>query len=93
MTTMKRMHVIISGRVQGVLFRARTRETASALKLTGWVRNLHDGSVEAVFEGEDKNLESMLDWCRHGPPHAIVNNVDAAEEPYTGEFRDFRITY
>jgi acylphosphatase len=63
------------------------------LKLTGWVRNLHDGSVEAVFEGDDKNVESMLEWCRHGPPHAIVNNVDAAEERYTGEFRDFRITY
>ena len=93
MTTMKRMHVIISGRVQGVFFRARTRETAVALKLTGWVRNLHDGSVEAVFEGDDENVESMLEWCRHGPPHARVNNVDAAEERCTGEFRDFRITY
>ncbi|HEX7534066.1 MAG TPA: acylphosphatase [Syntrophales bacterium] len=93
MTVMKRMHVIISGRVQGVFFRARTRETALALKLTGWVRNHHDGSVEATFEGDDKHVESMLEWCRKGPPHAIVNNVDAAEEPYTGEFRDFRITY
>jgi acylphosphatase len=93
MTAMKRMHVIISGRVQGVFFRARTRETAVALKLTGWVRNLHDGSVEAIFEGEDKNVESMLEWCRKGPPHAIVNNVDATGETYTGEFRDFRITY
>ncbi|MGZ3580113.1 MAG: acylphosphatase [Syntrophales bacterium] len=93
MTTMKRVHVIISGRVQGVFFRARTREAAVALKLTGWVRNLYDGSVEAVFEGEDKNVESMLEWCRHGPPHARVNNADANEEPYTGEFRDFRITY
>ena len=93
MTRMKRMHVIISGRVQGVLFRAYTRETASALKLTGWVRNLHDGSVEAVFEGDDKNVESMLTWCGKGPPHAVVKHVDATEEPYTGEFRDFRITY
>ena len=93
MPRMKRMHVIISGRVQGVSFRAYTRETAVALKLTGWVRNLHDGSVETVFEGEDKNVESMLAWCRRGPRHAVVSDVDATEEPYTGEFRDFRITY
>ena len=90
---MKRLHVIISGRVQGVFFRAYTRETAVALKLSGWVRNLHDGSVEAVFEGEDANVQKMLEWCKKGPPHAIVNKVDAAEEPYTGEFLDFRITY
>ncbi len=90
---MKRMHVIISGRVQGVFFRAYTRETALALKLTGWVRNLSDGGVEAVFEGEDTSIETMLEWCRKGPPHAIVKKVDSAEEPYAGEFRDFRITY
>ena len=93
MTTMKRVHVIISGRVQGVFFRAYTREAATALKLTGWVRNLHDGSVEAVLEGEDKNVESMLEWCKKGPPHAVVKHVDSTDEPYTGEFGDFRITY
>lgn len=90
---MKRMHVFISGRVQGVFFRAYTRETAMTLNLTGWVRNLYDGSVEAVFEGGDTNVQSMLEWCKKGPPHAVVRHVDASEEPYTGEFRDFRITY
>ena len=90
---MKRIHVIIAGRVQGVFFRAYTRETAAALKLGGWVRNLSDGSVEALFEGDDKAVESMLEWCRKGPPHAVVKHVDANEEPYSGEFRDFRITY
>ena len=90
---MKRMHVIVSGRVQGVFFRAFTQETAQALKLTGWVRNLYDGSVEAVFEGEDTNIDAMLEWCKKGPSHAVVKHVDASEEPYTGEFRDFRITY
>lgn len=90
---MKRMHVIVSGRVQGVFFRAFTQDTAQALKLTGWVRNLFDGRVEAVFEGEDTNVQSMLEWCKKGPPHAVVKHVDASEEPYTGEFRDFRITY
>jgi acylphosphatase len=90
---MKRMRVFISGRVQGVFFRAYTRETAMTLNLTGWVRNLYDGSVEALFEGDDTNVQSMLEWCKKGPPHAVVKHVDAAEEPYTGEFRDFRITY
>ncbi len=63
------------------------------LNLTGWVRNLYDGSVEALFEGDDTNVQSMLEWCKKGPPHAVVRHVDASEEPYTGEFRDFRITY
>ena len=93
MITMKRMHVTIYGRVQGVFFRAYARETAVALKLTGWVRNTHDGSVEALFEGDDKNVEAMLEWCKKGPPHAIVKHVDAAEEPYSSEFREFRIAY
>jgi acylphosphatase len=90
---MKRVHVTISGRVQGVFFRAYTRETAQSLKLTGWVRNLPDGRVEAVFEGDDTHVQAMLEWCKEGPPHAIVKHVDTAEEPFTGEFRDFRITY
>jgi acylphosphatase len=90
---MKRMRVFISGRVQGVFFRAYTRETAMSLNLTGWVRNLYDGSVEGLFEGDDTNVQSMLEWCKKGPPHAVVRHVDASEEPYTGEFRDFRITY
>ena len=90
---MKRMRIFISGRVQGVFFRAYTRETAMTLNLTGWVRNLYDGSVEALFEGDDTNVQSMLEWCKKGPPHAVVRHVDASEEPYTGEFRDFRITY
>ncbi len=93
MRKLKRMHVIISGRVQGVFFRAYARETAVSLKLTGWVRNLYDGSVEAVFEGENSNVQAMLEWCKKGPPHAIVKHVDATEEPYKDEFRDFRITY
>ncbi len=90
---MKRMHVLISGRVQGVFFRAYTMETAQSLRLTGWVRNLADGSVEAVFEGKDEDINAMLDWCKKGPPYAIVREVDSREEPPTGEFRDFQITH
>ncbi|MBN1382914.1 MAG: acylphosphatase [Deltaproteobacteria bacterium] len=90
---MKRMHVYISGRVQGVFFRAGTQRTARDLGLTGWVRNKADGSVEAVFEGDHANVEKMLQWCREGPPGAAVRGFDAAEEPYTGEFGDFRIVF
>jgi acylphosphatase len=93
MTPMKRMRVLISGRVQGVFFRAYTRENAVALKLRGWVRNLPDGRVETVFEGEDVNVEAMLAWCKTGPPYAIVKSVEVTEETPTEEFRDFRITY
>jgi acylphosphatase len=88
---MKRIHITISGRVQGVAFRASVRKTAMALKLAGWVKNLRDGRVEAVFEGEDTQMELMRRWCEHGPPLALVTGVDLYEEVYTGEFMDFNI--
>jgi acylphosphatase len=88
-----RLHVWIKGRVQGVFFRASTRDQARLRGLTGWVRNLPDRRVEAVFEGRKTALEAMLAWCRQGPPYAYVDFVEEAWLPYTGEFQDFRITY
>ncbi|MFA5180373.1 MAG: acylphosphatase [Syntrophales bacterium] len=88
---MKRLHIIIAGRVQGVAFRAATREMATALDLTGWVQNLRDGRVEAVFEGEDSQIEIIRRWCAHGPPSARVTGIDLHEEDYTGEFKGFNI--
>ena len=68
--------------MQGVFFRAETRDRAASLALAGWVRNNPDGSVEAVFEGERDRVESIVEWCRRGPAHAQVENVDVAwEEP------------
>ncbi|HOD34610.1 MAG TPA: acylphosphatase [Syntrophales bacterium] len=90
---MRRLHVYISGQVQGVAFRARTRQEAARLGLGGWVRNLPDGRVEAVFEGPDEKVEEMLRWCRQGPGLARVKGVEASEEPYEGAFRDFLIRY
>ena len=90
---MKRVHVIISGKVQGVCFRAYTQDTAQVLNLTGWVRNLHDGGVEAVFEGGDEDIEKMVSWCRHGPRMARVDNIIVKDEPYTGEFDQFIVRY
>jgi acylphosphatase len=77
-----RAHVVIRGRVQGVFFRAETRDRARSLGLTGWVRNNSDGAVEAVFEGDRERVESMVEWCRRGPSHAAVDDVDVSwEEP------------
>lgn len=90
---MKRMHVYVSGRVQGVFFRAETQRAANGLRLTGWVRNMSDGRVEALFEGEDQDVDKMLEWCRVGPPAARVKEVLMEEETYLGEFNTFSIRY
>jgi len=73
---MKRAEVVVRGAVQGVFFRVETRDRARSLRLAGWVRNASDGSVEAVFEGDDERVESMVDWCRRGPRGARVEDVD-----------------
>jgi len=86
-----RVHLYISGRVQGVFFRARTREEAKKRGLTGWVRNLYDGRVEAVLEGDAEDIQSMIGWCRQGPPHALVSDVSVEGETYQGEFSDFTV--
>lgn len=88
-----RAQVLIEGRVQGVFFRAETRTVARQHDLTGWVKNRYDGSVEAVFEGEEGNVEKALQWCHKGPPHALVTNVTVKREAYTGEFESFDISY
>ena len=88
-----RAHVYISGWVQGVFFRSNTRRVAKGLGLTGWVRNLPDGRVEAVFEGDEEAVNEAIEWCRRGPPGAEVEGVDVAWEPYSGGYDDFDIVY
>ena len=87
---MKRVHVVVSGRVQGVFFRAECANRARARGLGGFVRNLPDGRVEAAFEGEDADVDAVVAWCRRGPGWARVEAVDASEEAAQGH-RDFRI--
>ncbi len=88
-----RAHVFVSGEVQGVLFRANTRYEANRRNVTGWVRNLPDGRVEAVFEGEKENVDKLIEFCRRGPPGAIVTKVEVQWENYTGEFQGFNIRH
>jgi acylphosphatase len=80
-----RAHAVISGRVQGVFFRAEARARARSLGLAGWVRNLADGNVEAVFEGPEEHVASMLRWCEQGPPGARVEAVDVTWEQPAGD--------
>lgn len=80
----------VSGRVQGVFFRTEAQGRARSLGLAGWVRNVPDGSVEAVFEGPAERVRSMLDWCHRGPRHAEVEDVTADWEEPQGE-EGFRI--
>lgn len=86
-------HVLISGKVQGVWFRANTKEKARQLNIKGWVRNLPDGRVEAVFQGEKEMVEEMIKWCYKGPPLAEVENVEVEWKEPEEEFEDFSILY
>jgi acylphosphatase len=82
---MTRVHVRIRGWVQGVGFRFEARARAESLGVSGWIRNAPDGTVEAVFEGEEERVRSMVDWCRRGPSSARVDDVEAEPEEPTGE--------
>jgi acylphosphatase len=88
-----RVHVLIEGRVQGVFFRASTRDEARARGLSGWARNLPDGRVEALFEGDKRVVEDMLTWCHKGPAYAYVDRLEVEWRPYQGDLTDFRIVY
>jgi acylphosphatase len=88
-----RAHLFIDGRVQGVCYRAFTREVAHTLGLNGWVRNLRDGKVEAVFEGEKKVIRQAIQECYAGPLGARVSNIDIQWEHYTGKENGFSIKY
>ena len=88
---MRRVRVLISGRVQGVFFRGSTKHKSDSIGLFGWVKNNLDGTVEAVFEGEDEKIEQILKWCRRGPFFARVKDVKVFEENYKDEFKSFSV--
>lgn len=86
-------HLFIEGRVQGVFYRAFTRNLASRLGLNGWARNLYDGRVEAVFEGNRELIELAIQECWKGPAGASVRNIDVQWEEASGDYKGFEIRY
>jgi acylphosphatase len=86
-----RARLLVSGRVQGVYFRGSTAKEAERLGLTGWVKNLADGRVEAVVEGPKEAVEELVAWCWKGPPSAKVDDVAVQRTPATGEHRSFEV--
>ncbi len=88
-----RVHIFISGKVQGVFFRDSIMKRARKSGVFGWVQNLQDGRVEAVLEGEQDKVEKIVKWAKRGPIFARVDNVDVERQEYKGEFKDFQIKY
>ncbi len=88
-----RARLRIHGRVQGVFFRASTRDQARRLQVVGWVRNMVSGDVEALAEGDRAAVERLIQWCHQGPSSARVTRVEVEWEPFKDEFDDFSIAY
>lgn len=88
-----RVKLVVQGQVQGVGFRYFTKRTAQARELTGWVRNCHDGSVEAVLEGAEEAVSAALDDLRQGPAGGHVDALHSEEKPYRGEFDCFEVRF
>lgn len=88
-----RVHIFVSGLVQGVFFRAKTKNKAKELGLFGWVRNLPDGRVEILAEGEKEKLEKLIEWTKKDPGSAKVESLETAWQEYRGEFKNFEIRY
>lgn len=89
----RRVHVYISGRVQGVYFRQTTLKVAGEYGVYGWVKNTSGGMVEAVIEGDELSVHKIIEWCKKGPSSASVRNVEVLEEKYENEFHDFRVKF
>jgi acylphosphatase len=88
-----RAHIFLSGRVQGVNFRGYTHRWAKELSLGGWVRNLYDGRVEVIAEGEKTNVEALIDRIKGGPSRARIESMDVRWEEFSAEFQEFRIAW
>ena len=89
----RRVRIVVSGIVQGVNFRRYTQLTAQSLGVSGWVRNMPNGSVEGCFEGEADAVAALVEWCRSGPPAGRVDSLELTKELFAGEFTDFSIRH
>ena len=89
----QRVHLFVKGKVQGVFFRQALKVMAKKKNVFGCVKNLKDGRVEAILEGEDVNVSSLVEWCHAGPANARVEDVEIRNEKYKGEFSKFEVFY
>ena len=89
----QRVHLFIKGKVQGVFFRQAMKVTAKKNHAAGWVKNLKDGRVEAIIEGEDLDVSNVVEWCHAGPANARVEDVEIRNEKFKGEFDKFEVMY
>jgi acylphosphatase len=89
----QRVRLFIKGKVQGVFFRQALKVTAKKNNVTGWVRNLKDGRVEALLEGEDLDVSTLVEWCHAGSANARVEDIEIKNEKYNGEFSKFEVLY
>lgn len=86
-----RAHILVSGRVQGVLFRAHAQKEAGQFGVTGWTHNLLDGRVEILCEGEKEKVDQFIAWCKQGSPFAKVERVEIEYQPHKGEWKEFQV--
>ena len=86
-------HITISGKVQGVFFRKNAKQKAIELKIDGWVKNTYDDKVEIFAQGNHENLNTFIDWCKQGPPKAIVENIQVTEKQTDNNLKGFSILY
>ena len=89
----QRVRIFVKGKVQGVFFRQALKVMAKKKNVSGWVKNLKDGRVEALFEGEDLDVSHVVEWCHGGPANARVEDVEIRNEKFTGEFSKFDVLY
>ena len=89
----QRVRLFIKGKVQGVFFRQALKVTAKKNNVTGWVRNLKDGRVQALLEGEDLDVSTLVEWCHAGSANARVEDIEIKNEKYKGEFSKFEVLY
>jgi acylphosphatase len=89
----KRVRLIVTGRVQGVFFRQSLKAKAIQNNIFGWVKNLQDGRVETILEGNEDNIRILVEWVHSGPANAIVENVEIHNEKFDDEFRKFDVLY
>ena len=90
---MKQIHVFVTGRVQGVFFRQSTIVMAMKNNVNGWVRNLDDGRVEIVAQGQEQNIDNLSNWCRTGPANSRVDEFELKEESILEKFENFEVRY